>query len=382
MLNFFLKVFRKNKRANDNLPLKPHSRIQKILISTSSRLTGEYFKDNRLYIANAFPSIIDRVGFESSTTENPYCRNYYIVTFYFHDAGFNAGTVILLNDLTKIGEYFCICLSILYGKRFDYHGVIENKGIFGVPYLQNIQPITNYNYTYNNHRKRVDLDIELNLKNVSKIERLFLDDTLNVKFENFFETAGRFYLNALQIFDTEPELSYLNLITSLEILSNYYEYTETELLDENLIKLFDEIKNNLDNGEQKLKDIKKTLFQVRKKYWLLVNKLINNNFFSVTESNIDLFSFKKVNFEKNIKSAYDLRSKFVHTGASFGNSIKTNVSIMNELPLGNTMLNPRNRDFEKILDKSPCFTGLERVVRYCLLSFIHKEAFPFDNRLD
>jgi len=41
-----------------------------------------------------------------------------------------------------------------------------------------------------------------------------------------------------------------------------------------------------------------------------------------------------------------------------------------------------DKEFENLLVKSPTFCGLERIMRFCLLRFIHLHGCPIDEKLN
>lgn len=69
-------------------------------------------------------------------------------------------------------------------------------------------------------------------------------------------------------------------------------------------------------------------------------------------------------FRSAIAAAYDLRSRYVHTGVPFGGWISF---WQNEVQIGRPVV--EDKELGKILALAPTFTGLERVIRYCILRF-------------
>ncbi len=110
-----------------------------------------------------------------------------------------------------------------------------------------------------------------------------------------------------------------------------------------------------------------------------ISRLLNNYFFTHHESEIDWASLKKDNIEAIINASYDLRSKYVHVGLSFGTEVRPHggfTETMTGIPQG------LPKELTNILVKSPSYIGMERIMRYCLLRFIHLHGFPIDPRLD
>jgi hypothetical protein len=352
---------------------RPKETIQKILISTTSRLVGEY-DTKELLITHAWQSF--KLPDHLSLTENPLCRNSFVVAFETSPIGKD---VVFLPDYNQRGDLICAYLAVLFGKRFDNHGPLECIGYFRVPHMQAYSSICNPILPQNNHRPRVDLGIELDLSEIIKIKCLFNDD-ISDRFFHFFDAASRFYLQALQCFETNPETAYLHLITCGEILSNYYEYDTEELIDENTKFILKEIENALDNGPEVVKQIKSRFLQVKKRFVKTILNLINDRFFLNSESNNENTKLDKDGIERRVAAAYDLRSRYLHTGIDFGDWITMNRLDNSEVQDGTPEV--EDREFASILAKAPTYFGMERIMRYCLLRFIHFEGVAIDSTLD
>ncbi|MNY09114.1 hypothetical protein D3C86_1420070 [compost metagenome] len=62
-----------------------------------------------------------------------------------------------------------------------------------------------------------------------------------------------------------------------------------------------------------------------------------------------------------------MRSRYVHSGESFGSWIYPRGSGVEEIQSGRPVI--KDKDFAKTLATAPTYSGLERVVRYGLLRF-------------
>ena len=131
------------------------------------------------------------------------------------------------------GDFISVCLSILFGKRFDHHGMMETHGFFCLP--ANIQqlPIGKPYWGPFNQKPRKDLSIELNLEKVGLISPLFIQKE-NKEAINIFYTAGLFYLRSLQIFEDQPEIAFVDLVTAGEVLSNFLISSDDAVLDDTI----------------------------------------------------------------------------------------------------------------------------------------------------
>ncbi|WP_088345050.1 HEPN domain-containing protein [Bacillus cereus] len=350
--------------------LKPNEEIHKVIISTPARFVGGYMsEDTAVQLSFSNKDTITDI------TENPNSRTFLVVTFrYVHDGS------ILLRDLSVYGDFFCTILSLLYGKEFKNHGLLESYGIHRTPNLA----LSSNEYYYQpqyNYQPRKDLSIPLDLSCFKLIEPLLLENGLSDSFRQMIIAAGKFYNRALSIYPTEPELAFLDLITCGEIISNFNEeqYTEEQLYDENLLNNFDKILT-LEQGDRIVRDLKSRLFQVKRKFYYSLIELLDENFYENTEVIHDVGKITKDTIEQNIKFAYDLRSLYVHTGLEFGDRIRPNKNIQNEIVIGEVTL--PNQRAKKALNNTLTFTGLERIIRYALLKLIHNNGIKIDDKLD
>jgi hypothetical protein len=253
------------------MPLRPDRTIIKILISSTSRFVGEY-ASKLFLITHSWNQRYDRASDLAQTRENPYCRNYFVVAF-------NIGAPDPVNgycyNSVSLGEIICSYLSILFGKRFDNHGVIEENGLFSTPDLQLGSPVSYVEIGLNNHKPRKDLEIELKLNQIKLIEpllnSLIQKNDLDIRFQNTLNSAGKFYLNSIRVFEKDPEIAFLHLVSCGEVLANYYEYAYEELFSKEDRDIFTEIQKKCDKGESICNNIKKRLIQIRRRYRLTIS---------------------------------------------------------------------------------------------------------------
>ncbi|MEJ9132131.1 HEPN domain-containing protein [Bacillus thuringiensis] len=350
--------------------LKLNNEIHKIMISTPSRFVGEYLSE---YTAV-------QLSFSSkdlliNTKENPNSRTFLVATFRYAQ-----GRSMIRKDLSIFGNFFCTVLSLLYGKEFKNHGMLESDGIHRTPNLELLANEYYFQPQYN-YKTRKDISIPLNLSYFKLVEPLLLEENLSEGFCQMVIAAGKFYNRALSIYPIEPELAFLDLITSGEIISNFNDkqYTDEQLYDENLLKNFKEI-STLQKGDRIVRDLKKRLFQVKRKFFHSLIDLLDDNFYENTEAMQEIGIITKGTIEQSIKSTYDLRSSYVHTGLEFKDRIRPLTRMQNEISLGN--VKHPNKNTAKALSNTLTFTGLERIIRYALLKLIHNNGVKIDEKLD
>jgi len=355
---------------------KPDPHIHRFLISTTSRFTGVY-ESEVIRIDHAWPAAGSRYQLRVGLEANPHSRNYFVVSLVIEPP---EKKTIVVPDYTGVGEQICAAASILYGKRFDNHGLCLTKQMFFVPDLGEIQPIEFCTAPLYNHQPRKDLGIPLKLDRFDSVAQLFTNPALDQNFKSIFFAAARFYLRSVQMFDVEPEFAYLDLVTCGEILANFYNYTHDELYDEETKRIFETIRAGIEDGDNIVLRLQGRMFQVKRRYILTLTRLLNDAFFTVSECTGPFGQLKKDEIQKRLKSAYDLRSQYVHTGIEFGHWTLPLGDTMNEVIYGKPIAAPR--EFEKALEWAPTFFGLERIMRYCLLRFLHLNGVQIDQALD
>lgn len=304
--------------------LRPAKHTQKLLISTTSRFVGEYVHD-RLLLTHSW-----EIGnMQDSLQENPHCKNYYVVAFDTSAWGEKGELDYEYLDYDPYGELICTYLSVLFGKRFDYNGLIEANGMFYRPRLETGAPLWYPTMTINSHRPRSDVSIALNLANVKMLQPILVDDIGGRAIE-IASAAGEFYSRSLRTFEIDPDMAFLDLVTCGEILANYYEYTDEEIYDERLRTYFQEIEARLEKGTEISTEIKSRLYQVRRRFSLTLTKLLKDDFFDRPEGTRKFVCLHKDSIERRIKAAYDLRSRYVHEGQRFGQWLRPHCGLWDD----------------------------------------------------
>ncbi|HEX8313108.1 MAG TPA: hypothetical protein VF614_17415, partial [Chthoniobacteraceae bacterium] len=232
---------------------------------------------------------------------------------------------------------------------------------------------------------RKDLGIPLRLDAAEPIVPIFdsifahvnetgsLSDGLNLVF-----TAGRFYQQALQQYDSDPELAFLSLVNAGEVLVSGLTFTTAELQDKELTAQLAEIDEKLD--PELAADIRAKFFgQISRRFRRGLAKLLNAAFYAGSESTNDLYRLQPETIEKHLRAAYDLRSKFLHAGTRFGGWVKSPVQGA-ETSIGTPAFG--TADWKKLITAIPTLGGLERVIRFALMRFIHQRISPICPLLD
>ncbi len=359
------------------MTLRPEEGITKLLLSTPSRFTGEYGCDGLLF-THAWPSGPRQAQGNLGLTENPMSCNYFVLAL--ETPPHDRTKTIVVPNYTPTGDVIAIYLSILFGKRFDNHGRIESNGEFYLPHIDHGMAPCNASLPFNSHKPRCDLELPLNLSEMGRITRLLSDKQLDVKFLQILRSAGRFYLHALQEAEADPEVAFLDLITCGEILSNFWPYEQDDLLEATLKNDLARVSSEIEGGEAIASRIRRHLYYVKRKFTAAVLRLLSSTFFEHTEATQQFCALKAEDIGTRIKAAYDLRSRYVHTGLDFGNWVFRDSAYLEEIRTGEPVVD--DKDLRKLLVRSPMLCGLERIMRFCLLRFIHLNGCGIDPSLD
>src|ERR1700722_10725242 len=135
------------------IPLRPDKSIHKFLISTPSRFVGEFESPDLLvtHASSSFLSDHHALGMRPG----PYSRNYYVIIYRIPPLENQRSP-----NYRSLGELFCASMGFLFGKRLDFHGVIESNGWFNAPDLSDLRPAELSESGPYNHSPRKDLEIE------------------------------------------------------------------------------------------------------------------------------------------------------------------------------------------------------------------------------
>ncbi|MGE8501437.1 MAG: hypothetical protein ACN6P1_04290 [Pseudomonas sp.] len=348
--------------------LRPDPTVQKLLISSPSSFVGE-FENDFLLVTHAWPDRSTR-RLRTSHSEGPASRSAYIVAFKTEPHEIKPG--VMVPDYSAVGPMICAYFSVLFGKRFDFHGLIEGSGYFNIPAMSEYYSLSDHKLSHNSHVPRKGVSIPLNLIEVERLLPLLTVNALDAGVVRVFQFAARFYLQALQTYESDAEVAYLHLITSAEIISNSSFYDERELLDKEIIEALERISSELDGGERIARAIRSRLYSVRRRFVKTLTGLLSEPFFQGYETDEGWMALRKDCISRRLLAAYDLRSKYVHAGTDFGTWVSSGGRW--EVQMGKPVV--EDKEFAKLLHRAPTFMGMERVLRYALLHYLHRSGAP------
>lgn len=376
--------------------LRPDEHVHKFLVSTPARFVGEYEAGDYL-ITHAWSGMFEQtersaLGF----VQGPYSRNYYLVAFRTSPERDQTGNVVPPYNARPTAERACSALAVLFGKRFDLHGPVESHGHYHAPEMGTVRPVEYSHSGPFNHRPRVDLGLELNLAVFEKVARLFTDGSLDEHLKDVFFAAARFYRRSLQVFDLEPDVAYLDLITCGEILAEYFEYPDEVVYGADILDMLAKVRAIPQDGKRIAGEFKGRMRQIKRRFTRTVVGLLNDYFFTNTETANGSgklerssgphpgFDNRAITIENRVEESYNVRSSYVHSGAEFARFVRPMPNFLNETQLGwyTAEGNGLDRRLAKALSLAPTYLGLERIMRYCLVRFLHLNGVTIDPRLD
>ncbi len=330
----------------------PDENIQRGLVSTTSRVIGNY-EDDGLAVALTFPGTDIRARlFEGSAS-----RTSLVVSFSTPELD-KEKTIIFPNYSPHLAAV-AACMAVLFGKRFDVHGLTEEHGRFRTPDISPYVTLCDPQLSFNSHRPRKAFPVKLELQEFSAVSPLFSPDEDSETAARTLLTAATFYMRALQGAEREPEVAYLLLISAGEVLAGLYPKAALHERTQGHLSL---IRKHVPDGGKVAKDMEHQLRGIRRSFVTTLTTLLDSDFFDSQDDP----PFHNLNVEgigKAIGSAYDLRSVYLHSGAPFGNAVTTGYPysfIPGELKQG-------NRKLRKATKHAPTFVGMERVIRYAIL---------------
>jgi len=345
--------------------LKPKKNVQKILLSSPAHFTSTFETDHILL----HPIIHDDLGKIKYIDRGPNPFNRFFFILVFKNPGDEHKNPALQNYYF-MGDYICQILGFFFGKRFDNLGAYEMAGIYKVPNID-FAPIYECDRIFNNWEPRKDCGYDLTFDVLTRIDNLIFPG-VSKEAMKYLLAASRQYWRSLQLFEIDPELAFLNLVSCGEILSNAPEFklSEEELYSIDDRSMFLDIKENLEKGKKYERSIKSRFFQVKRKYAIVLEYLLSIGFKSRD------YNKGSYNLNQRIKASYDLRSHYTHNGVPFGEHIVWRYDLLMGKP------NSGIKELDKYLFKSPTYQGLERIMRFALLRFCNQFVLRFDERLD
>lgn len=239
-------------------------------------------------------------------------------------------------------------------------------------------PVVRYNDTPQMFSWRygyIDESLIKGEKEISAPSQFFeLVKGLKVEYHLKFILAVRLYHQALLIIEDQPDIAYLNLVSSIETLSQDYLFQgeAPSKIDENLANLIKTIENeSLRNEiEVSLKEIHVILKRdgrIGKRFVSFIIEYTDNSFWT-RDDRPENGKIDPSQFENILKRIYDQRSKYLHTGELFQKSIYFSPVANAEMDGAIRMMSKGKSWEQKGFIPYPHF--FEKLVNHVLLNFL------------
>lgn len=338
--------------------LKPAKDVHKCLLSSAAQLIGE-FESSDLLITHSWREFLSPAA---RWTTSP---TFLAVAFRVEEQPEELARIHIYPNYFEYGNFVAACLSVFFGKQFQHHGFIETLGQHATPRTEAAYEFVGVELPPFSNTPRPDGPPEFKLDLLNSIVPL-LERRTPQKETTVFETASGFYSRALGRYLNSPDAAFVDFVTAGEVLSAYYDFPDSELFDSETLELLDRIRTTLGDGPAN--NIRKRLYQLKKRYTLAISRLLDDAFFERTENRLPFGSLKRDSIEKTLGASYDLRSKYLHEGLSFPQLHKALEQHGAEKIVGQPIV--EDKRLKKTLTDSPTLIGLERIVRYALLRFM------------
>lgn len=338
--------------------------LNKVLFSSPMHFAG-LFDTESFLVTHAFPGTGNTVLLNQQQVRNSASRYYYIMMFRA-EPDEELGRTRMVKDYSHFAKSIIAVMSVYFGKQFDFHGIIEHAGMFNIPIMYNAIPITDMELGAFDDHPRTSISIDLNFTKCAPIFSLFQDTTpIDIHLFKVFVAAARLYLRALQSYHQDIENAYIDLVVCGEMISGYFkDYTKEELYDKELNDITDAMASS-GLSEKHISIIKRRIYQVKKTFKAGIKRLLNNSFFEKSDAPYPHSSLKSEQLDQSLSATYDLRSDHTHNGIYFAPYARP----FDRSDLCMSSLSDKKRD-NKYCHKALSFSGLERMIRFCLLRML------------
>jgi hypothetical protein len=272
------------------------------------------------------------------------------------------------NHYGWLADQIAALLCAYYGKLIVNHGYTDWCNIFSVPQI-GFNPTVDYYLPPFNRKPRAATKLpDLSLTHSVRLLSRFMSGGEPDNLWGSVISASAFYQQALTLYSHVPHLSFTLLLSCIECLLPLGRYTDEDIYGEELMGDFFAIATKIEKGSEIVKRLKARLFQIRRKCALFVHQTLDDGFYHSSESEPNFHKPAASDIQRRIKAAYDLRSRFMHTGRSHGIWVNALKHFGEEVVSGDPIID--DPELKKLVVSSLTLFGLERVVQYCLFRSI------------
>ena len=167
------------------------------------------------------------------------------------------------------------------------------------------------------------------------------------------------------------------MITVGEILSSYFSYPITELIDSDTRGLLAELRGFGDVGDRLANKVEERLYGISESFCRYLVDCLDDGFFQRTEAKNSYDRLVSGDIKQRLKAAYNVRSQFIHSGKFQAGWMSVNYLHNNEEVIHGDPVIP-DKEVRKAIKRSPTFIGMERIARYALIKFLIKTGLVSD----
>jgi hypothetical protein len=339
--------------------------IERFLFSSPAHFVGEVH-DSCYQLRVASPSF-DSNHRMSWGQAGPYQNSFFALSIRVEKQP-PTGKFQIIETYSWMPEQVAVILTAFFGKLIRPHGHIQHGFQIMVPDLT-IAPVQSFRSPPFNAAVRMPEGPSLNLADARElIEGYLFWSGRSSTFPKLL-SASTFYHLALENWSTRPTLAYVTLVSAVEALLDLRIYDGNELFDERRLKDFKAIEEHVPSGKRVVCRIRSSLYSIRRKFVIFIKDRLPASYFSELECPKHMNITPEI-LEIAVKAAYDIRSKYLHTGdtTGFGNLAFSHEN--SEIQLGTPAI--KDKKLQKMLTNAPTLLGLERLVSTLLRSEISR----------
>lgn len=276
-------------------------------------------------------------------------------------------------------------ISVIFGKTVTRHQLLQINNAVLSPATIPKEKIWNRELPFYSDIARTEHPFSMDLSSLQLLE----DIVFNVSAPAMqLHSAAEFYATALRQWVNEPEHAYVNMVTAGECLSGLMKYDWNELADSNALEV-DAALRSCPDAERLVRLYRhQSRFIGEQFVRTLLIELPDSVCADVEYATDTCCRFTRETLRSALKNAYALRSKFVHTGSTFGvyTSIvaaRAKAELWHDfekcaIPLGHSeAVAAVSSNMLKTVRKAATFIGLERIVRRAVIYYLESHLRQF-----
>jgi hypothetical protein len=165
------------------------------------------------------------------------------------------------------------------------------------------------------HKNFNDNELVKQEKSLAPLSEMFeLINNLNIDCQKRFLTAAKFYRRALLTIEDEPDMAYLHLVTSIEVLSGKHRSKFKSIKDYN-VELYKILESMEDKKlKEKIENVILEREYLTSKFVEFITEHVENDFWGTKTG---YGKIKSEDLKKILNRIYDQRSKTLHNGEPF-----------------------------------------------------------------